>query len=98
MPTTFKGVPVIFQAAFDLSDGAIRAVWDGSSEIQIFQDDHDDPYARMGIFDYSEDGAKAPRSVEEMAVRVRSWIWENERGREITRIVVSTASEITLLV
>lgn len=89
---------MIFQATFDFSDGAIKAVWDGSSEIQIFHDEEEDPYARMSIFDYCADGAKAPRSVEEMAVRVRSWIWENERAREITRIVVSTASELTLLV
>lgn len=89
---------MIFQADFEMTDGAIRAVWDGSSTIQLFRDDEADPFAQLDIFDYSDGKATAPRSVEEMAVRVRSYIWENERGREIERIIVSTASELTLLV
>lgn len=88
---------MLFQADFDLTDGSIRAVWDGSSNIQIFRDDESDPFAQIDIFDYSDGGRTAPRSVEEMALRVRSYIWEHERGRDIERIIVSTASELTPL-
>lgn len=88
---------MIFAADFETPEGTFRAVWAGSAFIEIYQGADDVRVDQIDIFDFSIDGARVPKTSEEMARRVMAWFFEKHRGIAITRVIVQTTSELDLL-
>ena len=88
---------MIFAADFETPEGTFRAVWAGGALIEIYQGADDVRVDQIDVFDFSIDGARVPKTAEEMARRVMAWFFEKHRGIPIKRVLVQTTSELDLL-
>jgi hypothetical protein len=82
-----------YTTTLETTAGVVQAHWTGGQYILVYWGD-ETPYAVIEI-DFDESDPHLSRySIERMALDVRSWFYEHERGIEIERITVTTGERL----